>query len=91
MNLSPIDVPIYKGIIRRILAESYTQCFQTLHESNKTSIISGYGACINPNEESNKPLWILEIFYIDRLEVCKENQRRYSKHGNIYIDRISPI
>ena len=67
----PIDVPIYKGNDKEILAESLHSVLSKPYESNKTSIISGYGACINPNEESSKPPEY-EIFYIDRLEVCKE-------------------
>lgn len=67
----PIDVPVYKGKDKEILAQSLHSVLSKPYESNKTSIVSGYGSCIDPAVESTKESEY-EIFYIDRLEVCKE-------------------
>lgn len=65
----PIDIPLYSGLNKEILAESIHSVLSKHYDNG--SIISGYGSCMDQNQDTNK-LSQYEIYYIDRLDVCND-------------------
>lgn len=65
----PIDIPLYRGDNKEMLAESLHSVLSKPYDAGST--LSGYGSCMDENQESNK-LSQYEIYYIDRLEVCSD-------------------
>lgn len=65
----PIDIPVYSGVNKDILAESLHSVLSKPYDTGST--LSGYGSCIDQTQESNK-LSQYDIYYIDRLEVCRD-------------------